>query len=174
MKKVGIFYGPMLGSTEIVAHKIAKIIGEDLVDVKPIKDTDPDEFIKYEILILGIATVGKDSWNGSHEGNDWTVFLPKLIEDGLSGKKVALFGLGNQVLYSRHFVNDMGFLYQEIKKRGAKIIGECSTEGYDFIESEAIINDKFVGLPLDEDTEDELTHERVKKWVALLKNELGI
>ena len=174
MKKIGIFYGPVSGSTEEIAHKLAKEIGEDKVDIKAIKDTYPNEFISYECLILGIATVGKDSWDSNHSGNDWSLFLSKLTEEALSGKTVALYGLGNQIMYPNDFVDDLGYLYHEIKNRGAKIVGECSTDGYEFGESRAVIDGSFIGLPIDEDMQDESTDERIKNWVEALADKFNL
>jgi flavodoxin I len=47
-----------------------------------------------------------------------------------------------------------------------------SIEGYEFTESKAFRDGKFVGLALDEDNQSDLTEERIKKWVSTLKTEM--
>ena len=62
----------------------------------------------------------------------------------------------------------MGKLYYLLKEKGCKIIGRWPIDGYDFSESEAVIDDYFVGLALDEDNEPDMTNGRVKTWVETL------
>ncbi|MBE0655426.1 MAG: hypothetical protein IH594_16615 [Bacteroidales bacterium] len=88
----------------------------------------------------------------------------------MEDKKAAIVGLGNSVLYPQHFADGMAHLYKNVKEKNAKISGFVSAEGYTFEDSEAL-NDEgfFCGLPLDEDNEEELTAERLEKWVSKLK-----
>ena len=87
-----------------------------------------------------------------------------------TGKKVAIFGLGDHITYAYHFVDAIGLLAKTIKAQGGEIFGKVSTEGYTFQDSDAIVEGQFVGLPVDEDFEPELTEERVTAWVnSLLK-----
>jgi len=68
----------------------------------------------------------------------------------------------------------MGMLEEKISELGGETVGYWSTEGYDFSDSKALRDDKFVGLALDEDNQSELTEERIKAWVAQLKPEFGL
>ncbi|MEI2580570.1 flavodoxin domain-containing protein [Scytonema sp. PRP1] len=52
---------------------------------------------------------------------------------------------------------------------GGCTAGFWSTNGYDFNESKALNNGKFVGLALDEDNQFDLTQEGVKTWVVQVK-----
>jgi flavodoxin I len=65
----------------------------------------------------------------------------------------------------------MGLLGKLIKNQGGEIFGKVSTEGYTFQDSDAIIEGMFIGLPVDEDFEPELTEERVSAWVNKLMKE---
>jgi len=89
-----------------------------------------------------------------------------------TGKKVAVFGLGDHITYAYHFVNSMGVLSKEVIKNGGNLIGKVSAEGYDFQDSEALEGGLFLGLPIDEDFEPELTDSRLDAWVAQLNPEL--
>jgi len=44
-------------------------------------------------------------------------------------------------------------------------------EGYTYDDSMAVIDGMFVGLPIDEDNEYDMTEERLTAWVEKLKNE---
>ncbi len=165
MKKIGVFYGPAGGSTEDVAQQIVKALSNQNVTASPVKDVTSDTFLGYDNLILGVATVGKDTWDSDHPGNDWNEFLPKLPENALKGKIIAIFGLGNQITYPDDFVDDIGRLAMRLRELGATIIGNWPTDGYTFSSSQAIENGKFIGLPIDEDTQPELSNERINNWL---------
>ena len=45
-------------------------------------------------------------------------------------------------------------------------MGAVSTDGYTFDDSEAVVDGKFVGLPLDDVNEDDKTDARINAWIA--------
>jgi flavodoxin I len=67
----------------------------------------------------------------------------------------------------------MAVLADKLTKNGATLSGQVPADEYEFDESQAVIKDKFVGLPVDEDFEPELTDERVANWVKQLASEFG-
>jgi len=168
MSKIGLFYGPEGGNVERVAKLIAGKIDASRIEVHKVKEIEASDVAQYSNIIMGISTLGKHTWSSDNEGNDWDVFLPKLNGLDLKEKKVALFGLGDHIAYADFFVDSMGDLAAIIKDMGADLIGEVSDEGYEFNESRAFENGKFVGLPLDEDFESELTKERIDKWLQII------
>jgi flavodoxin I len=103
---------------------------------------------------------------------NWQEFVPFLNGADLSGKYVALFGLGNQERYADRFASSMVHLYRLFSNQGANIIGHWSTEGYKFDHSDAVIDDQFVGLVLDQRTQPFLTDERIKTWLAQVSPQL--
>ena len=169
MKKIGLFYGPLGGSTEKVANKVAVALGNENVDLVPIKHVKANEVDKYENVIFGLSTIGKETWESEKSANDWDVFLPELEKIDFSNKVIAMFGLGDQITYGLHFVDSLGIVADRIMPKGAKIIGQVETDGYDFRESQAVIDGKFIGLPINEDFEPELTDERVSSWAENIK-----
>lgn len=173
MKKVGIFYGPQGGSTEVVAKKVAAAFEGFHVDLMFVNHATTENLDAYDLLVLGTATVGNDSWDGKHPRNGWDLFFPKLINTDLKGRKIALFGLGNQLLYPRNFVDAIGFIGKTLEEKGAVLLGKTKADGYSFEESSALVGDVFLGLPIDQDTEDHLTDARVENWVNALKNEIA-
>ena len=157
MKKTGIFYGSSAGNTEAVAKTIAKKLNAEIYDVSR---NPVDKISQYENLILGTSTLGLGDLQ-----DDWDAFLSDFEKSDLSGKTIALFGLGDAATYPDTFVDGMGTLYETIKDKGCRIIGQVDPQGYDFDDSTALVNGKFVGLPLDEDNESDLTDSRVDKWI---------
>ncbi|NER30511.1 MAG: flavodoxin FldA, partial [Symploca sp. SIO1C4] len=73
-----------------------------------------------------------------------------------------------------NFQDAMGILEEKISEQGGTTVGHWSTDGYEFNESKAVKNGKFVGLPLDEDNQSELTEQRIKTWVGQLKSEFSL
>ncbi len=167
--KTGIFYGPEGGSTEKVAKLIAKEFGEDKVDLILVKNSNAKELEKYDKIIFGISTIGKETWDAHHPNNDWDVFFPNISNIDYSNKTIALFGLGDSVSYSAYFVDALGKLGRKLLEKNAKIVGQVSTDNYTYEHSEAEIDGKFIGLPIDEDFEDHMTEERVEAWVKEIR-----
>ncbi len=64
--------------------------------------------------------------------------------------------------YADNFQDAMGILEEKITEQGGNTLGYQSTDGYDFNESKALKNGKFVGFALDEDNQFDLTQEGVK------------
>jgi len=173
MSKTAIFFGPVGGAVNRVADKIKAQIGADKVEMVPVKDATAADLDRFDKIIFGISTVGKDTWDSNFASNDWGKFLPEIEKTRYEGKKTAIFGLGDHVTYAATFVDHMAVLANKLKKNGAVLSGQVSTDGYEFDESEAVVSDKFVGLPIDEDFEPELTDERVANWVKQLASEFG-
>ncbi len=169
MKKIGIFYGPTGGSTERVAKKIQAAFGENHADLMPIKECTAADIDKYENIIFGCSTIGKETWQSDKPKPDWDIFRSELEKINYKGKTFALFGLGDHITYPMMFVDAMGILAKEMLKHNANIIGKVPTCEYEFKESEALFGNEFIGLPIDEDFEADLTDRRIKEWVARLK-----
>jgi flavodoxin I len=169
MSKTAILYGPILGSVA----KAAKVVATELPHAQliAVKDASIDTILEFDHIVMGISTIGRANWDSSHSDNDWDLFMARIEKMDWTGKTVAMFGLGDHLTYPENFVDALGWLYDKLAKQQAKIVGDTSPDGYDFTESAALRNGLFVGLPLDEDCEPELTLPRIQKWVAQLTNE---
>ncbi len=104
--------------------------------------------------------------------DDWYDGLKTLQSADLSGKTIALFGCGDSSSYSDTFVGGIGELYNGIKDCGARFIGSVTTDDYTFDDSEAVIDGKFIGLPLDDINEDDKTDTRIEAWIAQISPDL--
>ncbi len=173
MSKIGLFFGPVKGSVNRVADMVCDKIGSDKVELVHVKTATPEDFKRFDKIIFGISTVGTETWNASINKSDWGIFLPQISEGDFKGKTVAIFGLGNSVTYTASFVDFMGLLATELMKTDARIVGQVATDGYEYEESAAIFDGMFVGLPLDEDFESELTPERLDQWLETIRPDFG-
>lgn len=174
MSKIGLFFGPLKGSVHRVAEKVKAAFGEEQIELISVNEASATDLEKYDKIIFGISTVGKETWDSNYSNTDWSKFFPTISKVDYSGKTVAIFGLGDHITYSGYFVNAMGVLAKELIKNGANIVGQVDPSGYEFDESEAVIDGKFIGLPIDEDFEPELTDERVANWVKSIKPAFGL
>ena len=174
MSKIAIFYGPEGGSVNRVAEMIQEKIGNDKAVLLAVKDASAADLEKYDKLIFGLSTVGKDTWDSEYSTNDWGKFMPEIGKVDYSDKTVAIFGLGDHVTYAHAFVDHLGMLGKELMANGAVLVGPVDTEAYEFEESEAVVDGKFIGLPIDEDFEPEMTEERVMAWLEVLKPDFAI
>ncbi|ABL64386.1 flavodoxin [Chlorobium phaeobacteroides] len=160
MKRIGLFWGSQTGNTELAATLIVEAIGSDIVQSYDIRGVDSGTFGSYDSLILGTST-----WGAGELQDDWDSFLPQFDAIDFIGKKVALFGLGDQLGYGDYFLDGMGILYENLIGRGAKVTGSWSVDGYEHSYSRAIQYGAFVGLALDADNQNHLTPVRIKQWV---------
>jgi flavodoxin I len=171
MEKIAILYGPQGGSTERVARMVSEFLGAENTVLMPVRDLQEQDLEPFSRIIFGGPTVGTHTWSDVNQRNDWDLFLTRLYKMNLSGKKCAIFGLGDQVSYSFKFVDDIGTIADNLEKTGAILVGRVGPEGYAFDESRAFRNGTFLGLPLDEDNEPEKTPDRISAWVQQLKLE---
>jgi len=172
MKKTAVVFSPLGGSVNDVAIKLGKVLGNEKVDIFHVKGFSKENLPEYEQLILIGSTVGADHWSNDVPEYEWQSFFEELADLSFEGKKVAIIGLGNSVIYPEHFADGMAHLYKMLKEKNAGIFGFVSADGYTFTDSEALNDDGlFCGLPIDEDNEDELTIERLEKWIAVLESD---
>jgi len=169
--KIGLFYGSDTGNTETAAETIREKIGEHLVTLHEVFDTDlPKIMTQYDFIILGVPT-----WYDGEIQNEWADKVHDLAMIDLTGYKVAIYGLGDQQDWGEYFCDAMAALAEKSQQSGATIIGHWPSTGYDFTESKALIDENtFIGLTLDEDRQPDLTESRIDTWLEQLTSELGI
>lgn len=168
MNKIGIFYGSSTGTTEDLARRIAKRLDVDNSDIHDASNITEAMVERYDVLVMGSST-----WGDGELQDDWYDGVKAIKKADLSHKFVALFGCGDSESYSDTFCDAIGVLYEELKGTGCTFCGAVDTADYEFDSSIAVVNGKFVGLPLDEINEDGKTDERIDKWTENLKKEIG-
>jgi flavodoxin II len=163
---IGIFYASTTGNTELVAEKIAVILGSR-ARLHDIATEGLTAMPAYKHLIMGIPT-----WDFGELQEDWAALWDVLGQMDLKGAQIALFGLGDQIGYGEWFQDAMGALHDLLRDAGARMLGYWPVDGYDFEASKALTEDGqyFVGLALDEDGQSGQTDERLDKWLAEVCN----
>ena len=168
---VGIYFATTTGKTEDIAERLHDTLPsaespKDLADV-----SDLDELSALDGIICGIPTwnTGADS---ERSGTAWDTLLEEIGSLNLSGKKVAIFGLGDSSTYTENFCDAMEELHSYFVKAGASMVGYVNKTEYTFEESKSVIGDSFCGLPLDEDSESDMTDDRLANWSNQLKKEI--
>merc|ERR1712238_565698 len=165
---MGVWFSSTSGNTQQIAEYITEETGlamEDIGDENGKFASSADSFI-----------VGAPTWNTGADdrrsSTPWDDFLYDTLPNlDVAGKKVAVFGVGDQESYMDYYCDAVGELYDQFEKAGCKMYGATSTEGYNNEESKSERNGKFVGLLCDQDNQDDQSQDRVKAWVAQLKDE---
>ncbi len=173
MNQIGIFFGTDSGTTRLIAKKISRRLQQHLGEAavaKPlnVNRIDPQQLLGFDSLILGTPTYGEGVLPGKASKNSeasWLEFLPQLEGMDFSGKRIALFGLGDQEQYPGHFLDAMMDLHQFFRHAGAEMIGTTSTEGFAFTHSRAVLDGRFVGLALDQHLQHPLSEPRIDDWL---------
>lgn len=161
--KVRIYYGSTIGDTE----SIAQILGGKLdAEVVPIS-----QGIK-NIDCLDLILFGSSTWGYGELQDDWGDRIDILKDVNLSGKKIGVFGTGDQESYGDTFCDALGIIGKAARDAGGEIIGMTSRESYSFSDSKALENDKLIGLALDINNQDDLTSSRIEGWIDQLKKEI--
>jgi flavodoxin long chain len=133
MHRIGLFFASSTGNCEIIAHKISAAFKPFDVDLFDVLHRNEPKMHEYNYLIFGIP-----SWDRHLNNNDWHDCLPKIEKINFDNKLVALFGLGDQIMYSFNFLDEMGRIYEWLIEHKAKIAGQWPTAGYNFRKSRAI------------------------------------
>ena len=164
---VGRYYATQTGTTETVAGTIADAAGLEAADVGEIIAED---LAGYDGLIVCCST-----WNiGADEcrsGTAWDDVLDEIKGIDLVGKPVAVFGCGNSQGYGDNFCDGIEELHETFAVAGAKMVGYVDSRGYQHEESKSDKNGKFLGLPLEQANEEDMTEGRAEAWIALIKSE---
>ena len=166
MKKTAIIYSFNTVKTGKIAKLIFETFGDEKIEMVNAEEITGDIFLRFENMILGVPT-----WFDGELPNYWDEFTPELEDMNLKGKKIALFGLGDQKNYPENFVDGIGIMGNLLEERGAKLVGFTATEGYNFEKSTALRDNSFMGLAIDYENQGSKNKERVKKWVEQLKTQ---
>jgi len=172
--KIGLFYGSTTCYTEMAAEKIQTkfhhLAGTACVELFNVKEISLSKAQEYDILIFGIST-----WDFGELQEDWESTWQDIAGLNLADKTVAIFGLGDQLGYAEWFQDAVGMLHDELLVLGCDFVGYWPNQGYDFIASKALTEDKsfFVGLSLDDENQYDLTDERIDNWCHQLIAEIN-
>ncbi|KAH8092990.1 flavodoxin [Aureococcus anophagefferens] len=165
---VGLYFSTMSGNTERIAGYISDQTGASPEGVAGVTAADLEA---CDSIIVGAPTwnTGADDMRSGTDIDSWLYDV--LPSADLKGKKVALFGCGDQAGYSGNFCDSVGELYDCFTARGATVVGFTSQDDYEHYESKAVRDDMFCGLLCDEQNQMGMSEQRVADWVEQLKGE---
>lgn len=174
MAKVGLLFGSNTGVTERIAQAVAEAIHKhapDTVELHDISSTGVEKLNDFQKLIVGCPT-----WNVGELQDDWKEGFEKLDAVDLTGKKIAIFGVGDQVGYADNFQDAIGILGIKFMERGGELC--CFTDSedgtYEFTGSVGVWDGFFLGLAVDEDNQSDQSEDRIKQWAPLVVKELEL
>ena len=163
MKTIGLFYAMNAAKTSHIADKIREDLGGvKVIEVVLIERAWQNDFQAYDNMIVGAST-----WFDGELPTYWDELVPELESLDLKGKKVAIFGLGDQKNYPDNFVDGMGILADAFQKAGAELVG------FTFSQSRAVRGGKFCGLVIDQENQAQLTSKRIADWCKQIKEEFA-
>ena len=166
MSKTGIFYSFHTNKTSKVSEKIIEAYGKENLEVINAEEVNEENFLAFDNYIIGVAT-----WWDGELPNYWDEFVPAMEDMDLTGKKFAIYGLGDQKGYPENFNDGVGLFAEIVEQQGGKVVGFTSTEGYQFESSKAVRDAHFCGLCIDQENQARLTKKRVDDWIKQLKKE---
>ncbi len=169
MPTIGLFYASTGGATAQIALRIQRHFAVHYQ--QPVELLDIAEFLLEEMLAFDCLLLGVSTWNVGQLQKDWEAVFEEFESLDLSGKRIAVFGLGDQVDYPDTFVDALFFVADKAVERGASLVGHWPINGYHFRQSWAMQDGRFVGLVLDEINQPELSDKRIAVWVAQLQAE---
>ena len=126
--RIKIIFGTDTGNTELVVEDLVKLLdnSESFIEdapelnyeVIPVPDIDENTWNDTDLFILGIPT-----WYDGELQSDWEDYFEKFKTIDFTGKKVAIFGLGDQLGYEEWFCDGVGILAKTVLKNGGQTIG---------------------------------------------------
>lgn len=168
MSKIAIIYSFNTKKTAKVATRIQEGFNDPDVEMINAEDLSEETFLSFERIIMGVPT-----WFDGELPNYWDEFVPALEDLDLHGKKIALFGLGDQKGYPENFLDGVGIMAEILEAQGASLCGFTSTEGYEFESSRAQREGQFMGLAIDYENQGSMNKERIASWIEQLKKEFA-
>lgn len=168
MSKTAIIYSFNTKKTAKIADRIIEEFGPDRLQVVNAEEITEELFLSFDHIIMGVPT-----WFDGELPNYWDEFVPALEDLDLKGKKIALYGLGDQKGYPENFLDGLGIMADILEEQGASLVGFTSTEGYEFEASRAAREEQFAGLAIDYENQGSKNKERVAAWVEQLKSDFS-
>ena len=170
--KIGLFFGSSTGCGEGVANQIKEIVeglGVAEVDIAVVSAASVKVMENFDYRILGAST-----WNIGELQDDWALKIGEMDSLKLGGRKVAMYGCGDQFGYSNSFVDALGIIGDKIIQAGGDLVAWWPDDEYEYEFSRGAHDKTFMGLPVDNDNQPERTAQRVVNWTYWVLEEFGL
>ena len=171
--KIGLFFGSNTGTTELIASICKKEIAAQApgvtVNIHDIGLTDVNKMLEYDKMIVASPT-----WNIGELQDDWNLKFDSLLALDLSGKEIAMLGVGDQFGYPDNFVDAVGILGNRFVEKGADLVGFTPTYGYEFDNSLGLAEKGvMMGIAIDDVNQVDQTPHRMSEWITVLLHDFG-
>jgi flavodoxin I len=117
MSNIGLFYSFKSLKTRKIANFIADKFSENDIESIDAETVTEEDFMRFNHLILGVPT-----WFDGELPIYWDEFVPALKDLDLTGKRIAIFGLGDQKGYPENFGDAVGLMARLLMQQNAEII----------------------------------------------------
>ena len=170
--EICLIFASMSGTTARIAEYIGYKTGLDPI---PIHALEKAAFQACDHYIVGTPTLKAGNPEGK-SGTDWDPWLLFELKRmaSLEGKMVAVFATGDAVNYAHNFCDAAGELAQAFVKKGAKLVGQGVSQD-DYRHANSLFldedEDKFIGLPLDEIHQQDMSGERIRNWLDMIRSD---
>src|SRR5690554_8113710 len=125
MNNIAILYGTSGGSVETVAKQLQDLF-EGSADLYNVLDVSLSEIEDYKYIIVGTSTTGIGDLQ-----DDWGGCLPSFGKIDFTGKKVAIFALGDSASYSMSFAESRKVVY-DARYDKVEVAGRVPEVGYTY------------------------------------------
>lgn len=172
MTQIGLFFGSSTGNTASAADGIVEALQalpDVTVDLYEISKKNLEKIPQYSKLIFGCPT-----WNIGELQDDWALVMEDFSKINLAGKQIAIFGCGDQYAYPDSYQDSLGIIALACVDSEGDIVGFWPIDGYQFTGSQAVFEDMFCGLALDDSHSDEEAKDLINRWVYQLSIEFGL
>ncbi|WP_426711245.1 flavodoxin [Cetobacterium sp. SF1] len=163
MEKIGVFYGSTGGRTEAVVKKLQHFFPNNECEFFDVAK-GISEIKNFNNIILATPSYGAGDIQ-----DDWAGNLSNLEAIDFSDKTIGLIGCGDQYSFGAFYVGGLRELYNVLERKNASVVGFTESSGYEFDDSPAIKNGKFVGLVIDDSFDCNEILKRMATWAEEIK-----
>jgi len=117
MNKIAILYGSSGGNAASIARQVQDLF-DGKADIFNVLEVTLEEIKDYTYYVIGTSTTGIGDLQ-----DDWEGFLPSFTRMDFTGKKAAIFALGDSASYSTSFAESMKVVYDEIHNK-VDVVGQ--------------------------------------------------
>ncbi len=116
---ISIIYGSTTGNTERVADMLKDQLTDHDVNIVNVADVKDDDYSNAELVLLGSST-----WGYGELQDDFAIHYDTLSNAQLAGKKVAVFGCGDEDGFADVFCEAVNLISDKAEDCGATIVAE--------------------------------------------------
>ncbi len=122
MNRTVIIYGSTTGNTETAAKWVRAALsdGDVKADILNAADIKADIIAAYDLIIFGAST-----WGQGDIQDDFYGIYESLTPQILNGKRVAVFGCGDNDMFPDNFCQAVDMIEEKARQCGAQIVAEA-------------------------------------------------